>query len=177
LKEKHTLIVALLLLGLVVYYSFFEYNASLKEKEIKPGPLVFELSPWEVKKVEIQRLDGGEFIGERTEGRGWILLKGNRIEQWESKVNDFIFNLLMLVEIEKFKVENSQVKNYGMENPAYKIILTDITDKTYQLLIGDSNPVRTSVYVKFVESPNVIITGAILNHHLWKISPLLAPAN
>jgi len=176
LKEKHTLIVALLLLGLVVYYSFFEYNASLKEREIKPGPLLFELSPGEVKKVEIQRLDGGELIEERNESRRWILLKGNRIEQWESKVNDFIFNLLMLVEIEKFKVENSQLKYHGLENPTYTITLTDITDKTYQLLIGDSNPVRTSVYVKFVESPNVIITGAILNYELQKIAPLLASA-
>jgi len=176
LKEKHTLIVALLLLGLVVYYSFFEYNASLKEREIKPGPLLFELSPGEVKRVEIQRLDGGELIGEQHERRRWILLKGNRIEQGESKVDDFIVNLLMLVEIEKFKVENSQLKNYGLENPAYKITLTDITDKIYQLLIGGSNPVRTSVYVKFAESPNVIIAGAILNYELQKIAPLLAPA-
>ena len=172
MKEKHTLIVALLLLGLVGYYSFFEYHAPLKEREIKPpGPLLFEISPGEVKKVEIQRLDGGELIAERN-GRWWILLKGNRIEQWESKVNDFIFNLLMLVEIEKFLVENSQLKDYGLENPAFQITLTDISDKTYRLLIGGSNPGSTSVYVKFVESPNVIIAGAILNWEFSKLSSL-----
>jgi len=175
LKEKHTLIVVLVLLGLVIYYSFFENYASLKERERRPGPLIFELSPMEIKRIEIKRLDGGELIGERNQMRRWVLVKGNRAEQWESKVDDFIFNLLMLVEIDKFRVENSQLKNFGLENPGLRITLTDITDKTYQILIGNSNPVRTSLYVKFVESPNVIITGAILNYELQKLNSLFTP--
>jgi len=135
------------------------------------------LRPEEVKKIEIKRLNGGELIGERNEMRRWVLVKGNRDEQEELKVNDFIFSLLMLVEIEKFRVENTQLKTFGLENPAVQITLTDITDKTYQILIGDTNPVRTSIYVKRAESPQVIIVGAILNYELQKIAPLLAPAD
>ena len=83
----------------------------------------------------------------------------------------------MLVEIEKFGVENIPLKTFGLENPTFRITLTDITDKTYQILIGDTNPVRTSIYVKRAESPQVIIVGAVLNYELQKISPLLAPAD
>ena len=175
MKEKHTLIVVLLLLGLVVYYSFFESHDSSKDRGKKIGPPLLALRPEEVKKIEINSLKGGELIGEWKEKR-WSLLKGNEVGNWEATIDDFMVNLLMLVEIEKFRVENTQLKNFGLENPALRITLTDITDKTYQILIGDTNPVRTSVYVKFVESPNVIITGAILNYELQKIAPLLAPA-
>ncbi len=175
MKEKHTLIVVLLLLGLVVYYSFFESHDSSKDRGKKIGPPLLALRPEEVKKIEINSLKGGELIGEWKEKR-WSLLKGNEVGNWEATIDDFMVNLLMLVEIEKFRVENTQLKNFGLENPALRITLTDITDKTYQILIGDTNPVRTSVYVKFVESPNVIITGAILNYELQKVAPLLAPA-
>ncbi|HJX30638.1 MAG TPA: DUF4340 domain-containing protein, partial [Thermodesulfobacteriota bacterium] len=167
MKEKHTLIVVLLLLGLVVYYSFFESHDSSKDRGKKIGPPLLALRPEEVKKIEINSLKGGELIGEWKEKR-WSLLKGNEVGNWEATIDDFMVNLLMLVEIEKFRVENTQLKNFGLENPALRITLTDITDKTYQILIGDTNPVRTSVYVKFVESPNVIITGAILNYELQK---------
>jgi hypothetical protein len=175
LKEKHTLIVVLLLLGLVVYYSFFESHDSSKDRGKKIGPPLLALRPEEVKKIEINSLKGGELIGEWKEKR-WSLLKGNEVGNWEATIDDFMVNLLILVEIEKFRVENTQLKNFGLENPALRITLTDITDKTYQILIGDTNPARTSVYVKRAESPEVIIVGAILNHELSKIVPLLAPA-
>lgn len=175
MKEKHTLIVALLLLGLVVYYSFFEYHDSSKDQGKKIGPPLLALRPEEVKKIEINSLNGGELIGEWKEKR-WSLLHGNAVGNWEATIDDFIVNLLMLVEIEKFGVENIQLKTFGLENPAFQITLTDITDKTYQILIGDTNPVRTSVYVKRAESPQVIIVGAVLNYELQKITPLLAPA-
>ena len=175
MKEKHTLIVVVLLLGLVVYYSFFESHDSSKDRGKKIGPPLLALRPEEVKKIEIKSLTGGELIGEWREKR-WSLLKGNEVENWEATIDDFIVNLLMTVEIEKFRVENSQLKTYGLENPAFRITLTDITDKTYQILIGDTNPVRTSVYVKRAESPLVIIAGAVLNYELQKIAPLLVPA-
>jgi len=175
LKEKHTLIVALLLLGLVVYYSFFECHDSSKDRGKKIGPPLLALRPEEVKKIEINSLNGGELIGAWKEKR-WSLLHGNTVGNWEATIDDFIVNLLMTVEIEKFGVENIQLKNFGLENPAFRITLTDITDKTYQILIGDTNPVRTSIYVKRAESPQVIIVGAVLNYELQKIAPLLAPA-
>lgn len=175
MKEKHTLIVALLLLGLVVYYSFFECHDSSKDRGKKIGPPLLALRPEEVKKIEINSLNGGELIGAWKEKR-WSLLHGNTVGNWEATIDDFIVNLLMTVEIEKFGVENIQLKNFGLENPAFRITLTDITDKTYQILIGDTNPVRTSIYVKRAESPQVIIVGAVLNYELQKIAPLLAPA-
>ena len=176
MKEKYTLIVAVILLGLVIYYSFFEHHDSSEDRGEKIGPPVFALRPGEVKKIEINTLNGGEMVGEWKERR-WSLLKGNGVGNWEARIDDFIVNLLMLVEIEKFRVENTQLKNFGLENPRLQITLTDITDKTYQIFIGDTNPGRTSVYIRRAESPQVIIVGAILNYELQKIAPLLSSAS
>ena len=94
MKEKHTLIVALLLLGLVVYYSFFECHDSSKDRGKKIGPPLLALRPEEVKKIEINSLNGGELIGEWKEKR-WSLLHGNTVGNWEATIDDFIVNLLM----------------------------------------------------------------------------------
>lgn len=176
MKEKHLLIAVVILLGLVLYYSFFEYHGSSQEGMRKGGPPLLFLRPGEVKKVEIKSLKEGELIGE-LKGKGWSLVKGNAVENWEAKLGDFIVDCLTMVEIEKFPVENSQLKDYGLENPAYQITLTDVTDKTYQILIGDRNPARSCVYVKFADSPLVIKVGAFLSFALQKIAPLLVSAS
>jgi hypothetical protein len=175
LKEKHTLSIALILFGLLIYYFFFEYQSVSKENVEQAGPSIFALNPRQVKKIEIKGLlNGDEFIGE-WKGR-WILIKGNNIHNSETTIRDFVLYLLTAVEIDKFPVENSLLKNYGLEKPSYQITLTDVTEKTYRFLIGGSNPNKTCVYVKFAESPNVIVAGALLTHELSLILPLLAPA-
>ena len=176
MKEKHTLIVALILLGLVIYYSFFEYHDSSKDPGKKIGPPLLALRPEEVKRIEVKSLNGDELIGE-WKGRRWSLVKGKAVGDWGGTIEDFIVNLVMTVEIDKFPVESSQFKVYGLENPDFQITLIDITDKTYQILIGDTNPVRTCIYVKLAESPLVVIVGAVLNYELQKISPLFVPAS
>ena len=175
MREKHTLIVAFVLLGVVIYYSFFESHDSSKDREKKIGPPLLALRPEEIKRIEVKSLNSGELIGE-WKGKRWSLVKGKAVGDWGATIEDFIVNLVMTVEIDKFPVESSQLKAYGLENPDFQITLTDITDKTYQILIGDTNPVRTSIYVKLAESPLVIIVGAVLNYELQKIIPLLVPA-
>ena len=158
MREKHILILAIILLGLVTYFSIFEMFPSPEEPE-DIGPPVFFLDYRDVKKIQIRTSEGEELICERKE-RGWDLIKGEETEKWRAKIADFVLYLLWAVEIDKIPVENSQLSYYGLENPAYWITLTDVTDKTYQLMTGDSTPVKTSVYAKFADSPNIIIIGA-----------------
>jgi len=173
LKEKHILILAIILLGLVTYFSIFEMFPSPEEPE-EIGPPVLFLDYRDVKKIQVRTSEGKELICERK-GRGWELIKGEETEKWRAKITDFVIYLISAVEIDKIPVENSQLSHYGLENPAFQITLTDITDKTYQLMIGDTTPVKTSVYAKFADSLNIIIVGALLNWELSKMAPLFTP--
>lgn len=173
MKEKHILYAALILLALVSYYSFFEFGKN-QEKPPYLGPPLLFLDYRDVKRIQIKTSEGKELICERNRGE-WNLIKGNKVEKWRSKIADFVSYLISAVEIDRFAVKSSQLGKFGLEDPPYKITVTDVTDKTYQLMIGDDTPVRTCVYVKFVDYPEVIIVGALLNWELSKISSLFSP--
>ena len=176
MKEKHLLVLALILFGLVIYYSLFEAVAPPQQKNpVDPAAPLLPLRPGEVKKIEIKSSEGLELVSQWN-GRSWELIKGKRTENWEGKLNSFIFDFLKTVEIDKFPAENSQLKNYGLDQPVFEVTLTDITEKTYCLLFGSHTPAGTSMYAKFTDSPNVIIVGALLNWEFAKIYNLFAPA-
>jgi len=175
LKEKHILFAAVILFGLVVYYAIFEHKVSSETAPDYLGPPILLLDYRAVKKIQVRTNDGKEFVAERRE-MSWDLVKGNRAEKWRSKVADFVLYFISAIEIDKIPIENVQLSKYGLENPPYEVTLTDITDKTYQLVIGDNTPVRTSVYAKFLDSPHIIIVGALLNWELSKLDPLFTPA-
>lgn len=175
MKEKHILFAAVILFGLVVYYAVFEYGVSSEKVPEYIGPPILFLDYRAVKKIAVKTPDGKEFIAERKE-MSWDLVKGNKAEKWRSKVTDFVLYFISAVEIDKISAEEVQLSNYGLETPQYEVTLTDITDKTYQLAIGDTTPVRTSVYAKFLDAPHIIIVGALLNWELSKLGPLFVSA-
>ncbi|MFH0811392.1 MAG: DUF4340 domain-containing protein [Pseudomonadota bacterium] len=172
MKEKHILFLAAILFVLVAYYMIFEFIAPPKKTGEDIGLPILLLDYYDVKKLEIRTSDGKELLCERIEGH-WNVIKGQKTEKWADKIADFVANFLRTVEIDKIPVQDAQLSIFGLEHPSYEITVTDITDKTYRLLIGDTTPVKTSIYAKFVDSPHIIIVGALLNWELTKISPLL----
>ena len=174
MKEKHILYAAVILFGLVLYYAIFEYGGSSETEPDYLGPPILLLDYRAVKKIQVRTNDGKEFIAERKE-LSWELLKGNKAEKWKSKVADFVLYFISAIEIDKIPIEGVALSKYGLEKPQYEVTLTDITDKTYQVAIGDNTPVRTSVYAKFHDSPHIIIVGALLNWELSKLKPLFVP--
>jgi len=174
LKEKHILFAAVILFGLVVYYAIFEYGISSETVLEDIGPPILLLDYRMVKKIQVRTHDGKEFVAERRD-MSWDLVKGNKADKWRAKVADFVLYFISAVEIDKIPIESVQLNKYGLETPPYEVTLTDITNKTYQLAIGDNTPVRTSVYAKFVDSPHIIIVGALFNWELSKLDSLFTP--
>ena len=175
MREKHILILAVVLLGLVIYYNLFESNGASKKSEERPGTPVFLLQYGDVKKLHVVTSDDKELVCER-QGRGWSIIKGRNAGNGQEKIDDFVVSLLMTVEIDKILSKNVQLDKFGLKKPAYQINLTDITDKSYQLLAGDTTPTGTCIYAKLADSPDIIIVGALLKWELSKIDSLLIPA-
>ena len=163
---------AFILIILVGYYVLFEPSSPPERPDIKRGKPICLIEPWSVKKVWVVSEGKGEVIFER-EGEGWTLTKGKKADNLGSTLEDFVDSLLMTVEIDKFPIKDKVVNECGLDNPTYTVILTDVTDKTYHLIVGDSTPVGTCLYAQFAESPDVLIVGALLNYELGKLDSLM----
>ena len=83
LKEKHILFAALILLGLVVYYSIFEYGVSSETAVEYLGAPILLLDYRAVKKIQVKTHDGKEFIAERRE-MSWDLVKERSLENMQA---------------------------------------------------------------------------------------------
>lgn len=175
MKEKHILALALILLALAVYYSVFEVDFASRKPTSPIGPPILLLHYTDVKRVEIQAANGRAVRCERS-GYTWKLLQGNEAEQWSAKIEDFVAYFVSAPEVDKFPEDPLRLSEFGLDNPGYRITITDVTEKPYHLIVGSTTPVGVSVYAKFVESPEVIIVGSLLNWELSKLVPLLAPA-
>lgn len=176
MKEKHILLLALILFALTAYYSVFEADFASRKPAGPTGPPLLLLHYSDVKRVEIQAADGRAVRCERAGGYTWKLLEGSQAEQWNMKIEDFVAYFVSAPQIDKFPEDPLRLSEFGLDNPGYRITITDVTDKPYHLLVGNTTPVGVSVYAKFVESPEVIIVGALLNWELTKLAPLFSPA-
>jgi hypothetical protein len=166
LKEKHILALALILLALATYYSVFEADFATRKPGGPTGPPILLLHDSDVKRVEIQKADGRTIRCERT-GYNWRMVEGVETERWNETIEDFVAYFVSAPEVDKFSDSGLQLSEYGLDTPGYRITITDLTDKPYHLLVGNTTPVGVAVYAKFAESPQVIIVGALLN---WELS-------
>ena len=171
MSAKHNILLALILIVLVGYYVFFEGGTPPKETKILRGTPIYLIAPWDIKKVHVVTEDG-DLLAER-DGEQWQLLKGKPVEGVTGKIDDFVTSLLMTVEIDKFPFDENLARECKLDNPSYTVTVTDITDKTYTLLVGGKTPVGTCLYVMFADTPQIVVVGALLDYELGKLDSLM----
>ena len=172
MSAKHNVVLAVILSVLVGYYVLFELPEPSEEIKILRGTSIYLIEPWDVKGLQVVADVGKQVVAERREER-WHLEQGRQVDGWEGKIRDFVTNLLMTVEIDKFPVEENLFRECGLENPSYTITVTDITDKSYTLFAGDKTPVGTCLYAQFSDTPNILVVGALLRYELGKMDELM----
>ena len=172
MSAKHNALLGLVLIVLIGYYVFFEASSPSPEPKIMRGASIYLIEPWDVKQVEVATADGKEVDFERG-GHGWRLNKGNQVDGLQDRLDDFVTSLLMTVEIDKIPLEGKVLSDCGLVNPSYTITVTDITDKTYTLFVGDKTPVGTCLYGRFDDTTQVLVGGALLSYELSKLNSIM----
>ena len=175
-RQRYNAVLLLVLLALTGYYVAFETSGEGpgEGKKVKRGTPIYLLEPWNVAGLRVEAHDGRELFCERVEGGAWSVRKGKENENLSGIVDDFVGSLLATVEIDKTAVEGQDLCDFGFDSPAFTITLTDVTNKTYQLFLGDSTPGGTCLYARFADAHQILIVGALLDWELKKLDPLMS---
>ena len=171
-SARYNVLLAVILILIVGYYALFEVDSPPEEMKTLRGESIYLIEPWDVKTVQVIADGGKELLAER-QGDRWRIKEGKQIDGFEAKVDDFVANLLMTVEIDKFPFEENLLSECGLDNPSYTITITDITDKSYTLFAGDKTPVGTCLYTRFADTPQIVVVGALLDYELGKVDSLM----
>ncbi len=153
-KFKGALFLTLIFVLLLIFVLVFERNREVKIDEA--GQEVFTV--WDVKKDNVKQItfnNNGEKLVLDKQGDGsWKGKKQPKDEKQkteEFKVDSTKLDLVLdeIIKIEATeKIEKSNLKDYGLENPKLSVAFVLKDDKKKELFIGDKNPDGSQLYVK-----------------------------
>ena len=170
--KRPILIVAILFTALLLFYLIFEGEAP-NTQSAPVGERFLPLKATDIQGVNIVTREGLIFKCVKDSDGSWNVINGERKTNASEKINDFIEAITTLMAIDHFSVTSTELSQFGLQEPSTRITLTDLTQKTYDMLIGDKTPDdATGVYVKLADANEVAIMGAVLNWELLKISSL-----
>jgi hypothetical protein len=170
--KKLILITAALFAVLLLFYIVFEGEAP-EQKGILKGERFLPLKAADIHGVKIVTREGLTFSCAKDSDGSWNIIEGEKKKNAFDKINDFLEAVTSITAIDDFPVNSAMLTQYGLQEPSMRITLTDLTQKTYEILVGDKTPSSsTGVYVMFSDTNQVSILGAVLNWELFKLSSL-----
>lgn len=172
--KRPLLIAAILFTVLLLFYLVFEGDVA-DQKGLPQGERFLPLKASDIQGIKITTREGLAFKCVKDTDRSWNIIDGERKTNAAEKINDFLEAITTLAEIDHFPVDATMLVQYGFHEPTMRVTLTDITQKTYDILVGDKTPAAsTGVYVMLSDTNRVAILGAVLNWELFKLSSLFA---
>jgi len=170
--KKSILIAAVLFSVLLIFYVVFEAGTPDQEGPLK-GERFLPLKAADIHGVKVTTREGLTFYCVKDTDGSWNIVEGEKKGKAGEKINDFVEAITNLTEIDHFPVHSTMLAQYGLQEPTAQITLTDLTQKTYEILVGDKTPsASTGVYVMLSDGGRVTILGAVLNWELYKLSSL-----
>ncbi|MFQ5444367.1 MAG: DUF4340 domain-containing protein, partial [Nitrospinales bacterium] len=155
----HTTIkLAVILIGIVLYYFYIDLPAEKKKTEEKErSEKILLFNPEDVKEFSLIKINE-TFSLKRGDNGQWEIVQPINVKADPQTVSD----LISQIENARFTriVDESpaDLSTYGLENPSLKFLikLKDQTEKT--LLFGDESPIGSSIYVKLDDDNRVVLS-------------------
>lgn len=168
MKFMKTLGMFVLLVILAAYVWFVEIKGgeeAAKEQERRESLFSFESDS--VKQIKIKGLSGS-YLFER-DGENWLLKEPVNTLADKNTVNGMLNTLKNLKKDREFKVQKSDLRNFGLTARATRLDFLLFNGQKDSLLLGDDTPVGTNMFVNKTDS--VVFT--IPNHNRGQVNKKL----
>ena len=155
-KKPVALTLILVLLAALAWWDESETKNQENQDKLKNRVLTFK--PDQVKKIEFfSPRKNQKFVLQKSEAHLWSITKPISAKADQDKIVSFLKNLSEY-QYER-KIDKSQIdpKDYGLEIPSSKIILSLENENEMNLQVGDKTPVGYSSYIKTSKSEAVYL--------------------
>jgi hypothetical protein len=167
-------LIVLLLGGYVYYQSQQETELAATPTPAAPTPervaLITNASVEQIERLDITRIEEGTTASFQRNGRGnWTRTVPTTTQVISQTLNTHVTGLINLRSSRSLAPDLNPLSAYGLEEPAYEIVLvaTGEGDRRlrYTLLVGDETPTGNSFYVQKRGDPQVytVPKGSIEN--------------
>lgn len=147
-------LVFLILVGLL-YYSNHHKPAEEAAKSSAETPPILKLDEASINKFEIKKKDSPPIVLAKDNSGNWRITEPKPLGADQSTVTGALSSLSSLNSERLVEDKASDLKRYGLDQPAIEVDVTEKDNKTQKLLMGDDTPAGGAVYAMLAGDPRV----------------------
>ena len=170
-KKYINTLVALVILG-ALWGAFTYYNRRQSRQASKVEPSkdekLFTLDSKHITAITFHPRSGDAVACEHAGGT-WAIVEPKKLSADQGTLSTVLNNLTTATVDEVVDPHASDVKQFGLDPPAYSVELaTDTNPPKFTLLLGDDTPTSSGLYAQVAGNPRVVTVASYLKSNLEK---------
>ncbi len=169
MKSKGLLTASLILLVLsaVIWWSNKKAATADKTPAETTTVKLLNLPEDQIQNIEIKKRTGETIHLQRNDSR-WQIIAPEPLRADPDAVSNMLSTLSSLSSERTVEEKAASFNQYGLNQPAIELTITDKNKKTTRLLIGDNTPAGTAVYAAIAADPRVFALSSYKKNSLDK---------
>src|SRR5262249_53546925 len=145
--------VVLAALGGLLYWSDHHKPAETTTASADTPPKILTLNESDISKINLKKKGADELALAKNNSGKWQITSPKPLETDSSAVSGVVATLSSLSSDRVVEEKASNLKPYGLSDPALEADITEKDNKSQKLLIGDDTPTGNAVYAKLDGDP------------------------
>jgi hypothetical protein len=121
---------------------------------------IVSLKQDDISKLEIKKLNGDDVVLDRVSADKWKITSPKPLVADQDPVSTILYTLSPLDNATVIEEKPSDLKAFGLANPAVTVSATEKDGKTQTILIGDDTPTGGSAYAMLSGDPRVFMVNS-----------------
>jgi hypothetical protein len=157
MKSTGLLIAAALLAALTgtLYWSDHHKTADATAMPVDAAPKIFTLKDTDLSKIEIKKKGAEEVALAKNDAGKWQVTSPTQLNADQDAVSSMASTLSSLNSERVVEDKASDLKQYGLSEPAIEVDIASKDGKSQKLLIGDDTPAGNAVFATTAGDPRV----------------------
>jgi hypothetical protein len=158
MRMRSLIVAAFVLIALVgtLYWSEHRKPAGESTKaSANSAPMILKLDEATITKLTLKKKDADPIVLTKNDSGVWHIVQPKTLNADQSSVSGALSTLAALTSERVIEDKASDLKQYGLNQPAVEVDITSKDDKTRKLLVGDETPTGSAVYAMVAGDPRV----------------------
>jgi len=158
MKIRSLVVAAFVLLALIGTLYWSEHRKPTEETartSADTPPTILKLDGAAITKLELKKKDAEPIILTKNSSAAWQIVEPKPFNADQATVSGVISTLSSLNSERLVDDKASDVKQYGLDQAAFEVDITEKDNKTERLLVGDETPAGNAVYAMLAGNPRI----------------------
>jgi hypothetical protein len=157
MKLRGLIAAIIILAGLcaALYWSNHHKPADTAEASAEAPPKILAVKEADISKFDLRKNGAEQVGGERNAAGQWRITSPTSLAADQSAVSSLLGTFSSLNSERLVEEKSSSLAPYGLDSPKLEVDLTEKTNQTQKLLLGDDTPAGNGIYARLDGDPRV----------------------